>query len=337
MSSIDTYLTETNRKHRRRRRYFLFAAVIALVGLLCIGAGWLVFRSPFVQVAQVIVQGNERVAADDIKAVAIESIFSGSLVRRALGPGNMLAWISGDLSGNALKSFPAVRDIAIRRNYRDRTVTLVVTERHAAGIWCFSGQAGADTTQVNADQAGTNVDTGTQMSTNATVQMSTDGMSPSVGTATTQTSTSSVDLQSNPGSASAFRCFWFDADGVLFDRAPVAEGNIIRVIHDYSQKNIGLGALILPQQFVPNLFSILRVLDASGIGIEEIRLDDIGLEELNVITYNGPKLLFSLRFPSDNALTVLKKMTDRTATSSLPDLKKLQYVDFRVENRAYYK
>jgi len=89
------------------------------------------------------------------------------------------------------------------------------------------------------------------------------------------------------------------------------------------------------------MFSVFDVLKASGIAPKEIRLNDLTLQEIEVDTYaglpteasakTGPKLYFSLRFPSSNYLPVIQKFLSK------PDFGKLQYLDFRVENRAYYK
>ncbi len=126
-------------------------------------------------------------------------------------------------------------------------------------------------------------------------------------------------------------CWWFDDEGVLFIRALQVEGNLITVVDDYSQKNLGLGSNILPSEFIPNVFSVFKVISGSDFSIKEIRLNDINLQEVEVDTYAGPKLYFSLRFSADNALAVIQSLKNQ------PGLEKLQYIDFRLENRAYYK
>lgn len=112
-------------------------------------------------------------------------------------------------------------------------------------------------------------------------------------------------------------------------RAPAAEGNIIHVVHDHAQADPGLGGIALAARFVPAITSIFRILDASEVPIKEVRIDDLSLEEVVVETYSGVRLLFSLRFGADSALPVLRSLGSK--------LKNLEYVDFRVENRAYYK
>lgn len=123
-------------------------------------------------------------------------------------------------------------------------------------------------------------------------------------------------------------CFWFDDSGFIFDKAPDTEGNIVRTTDDYYQKNIGVNSFILPQDHIKNYFSIIQALDDSGVSVKEIRLENLDLEEMKVLTY-GPVIYFSLRYPSDNAAQVIRSLGSKLNT--------LQYIDFRTENRAYYK
>jgi hypothetical protein len=126
-------------------------------------------------------------------------------------------------------------------------------------------------------------------------------------------------------------CYWFDDVGVLYDRTFDTEGSLMFAVHDYSQGKLGLGDAMLPAEFVPNLISILEVLKKSGVDVNEVALDDLELQEIDVTTFDGPTLYFSLRFPADPDLAVLQSLMAK------PGFGKLQYVDFRVENRAFYK
>lgn len=126
-------------------------------------------------------------------------------------------------------------------------------------------------------------------------------------------------------------CFWFDQDGIMFKQAFSAEGNLIRVVKDYYQQGLGMNDSVLPPQFLSNLFPILDVLQKTGLSVQEVALRHLDLEEVEVTTFNGPKLFFSLRFPPQGALQVINSLKARGG------FKNLSYIDFRVENRAYYK
>ena len=138
-----------------------------------------------------------------------------------------------------------------------------------------------------------------------------------------------IDANGNPSGDES--CFWFDDTGTLFEKAFDTEGSELFAVHDYSQKGLGIGKNILPGIFVPNMLSILGTVKASSITVKEIALNDISLQEVDVLTYNGPAFYFSLRFSADDDLEVLRQLMEK------PDFNLLQYVDFRTENRMYYK
>ena len=127
------------------------------------------------------------------------------------------------------------------------------------------------------------------------------------------------------------RCFWFDPNGILFMEGYFAEGNLIPLLEDHSREPLALGDRALEARFLPNLVSIFSALDSIRLSIREVRLSDLGREEVEAYTYEGPKLLFSLRFPAAGVPDAIRAVEKITALS------KLQYIDFRVENKVYYK
>lgn len=137
------------------------------------------------------------------------------------------------------------------------------------------------------------------------------------------------DANGNPSGDES--CFWFDDTGTLFQKAFDTEGSELFAVHDYAQTELSMGGKILPDLFVSNLISILDTIKTSGLTIKEIALHDLSLEEVDVSTYNGPTLYFSLRFSAAEDLSALQDFMGR------PGFNSLQYVDFRTENRAYYK
>jgi hypothetical protein len=137
------------------------------------------------------------------------------------------------------------------------------------------------------------------------------------------------DASGNPSGNES--CFWFDDTGTLFARAFDTEGNEILAVHDRSGDPLALGGTILPDIFIGNMLSILNVLKESGLIIKDIALNDMALQEIDVSTYNGPTIYFSLRFNADEDLPVLRDFMQQ------PNFDALQYVDFRTENRAYYQ
>jgi hypothetical protein len=297
----DINVSGTHERRKRRRWYFIFGTIFLAVYVVLVGLAWLVFRSPIFRIQNITITGNERVKNDQVLSLLYGRIINGRFSRAIFGLNNILIWPK-QLSEDDLRLLPTIKGLTIGKDFRARNIVVRVEEREPYGVWCFMARTDADQTQTNADQIDTN-----NLPRN-----------------------SALSPRESAG-AEGDNCWWFDKDGFIFQKSLSAEGGLITTINDYSQKGGGLNFKILPDEFIANAFSIFEVLKASGLAIKEIRLNDISLQEIEVDTYAGPKFYFSLRFPSTNDLQVIQSFLSK------PGFNKLQYLDFRVENRAYYK
>ncbi|OGY98863.1 MAG: hypothetical protein A3B13_00955 [Candidatus Liptonbacteria bacterium RIFCSPLOWO2_01_FULL_45_15] len=304
-----------SREERRRARIFSSLVFLIISAFLIFGA-WAVIYSPLFKIKSVEITGNKSVSDGDIMELATAEIPRGSFWKSVFGTGNILTWPDG-FSGESLKFLPELKSFSVQKSYGQRKIKITVEEKKPFGVWCLLGaRISADETQISAD-----------------------------------TKNNISENQPQNLRESAADCWWFDSSGVIFRKAIGVEGNLIASLDDYSQKNIGLNSKILPDEFIPNIFSIFRAVSASGLSVKEMRLNDLALQEIEVDTYNGlpadlsaialataealakagPKIYFSLRFSADNVPEVIKSLKEKTTFGSL------QYVDFRVENRVYYK
>lgn len=308
MAGAEINISELRDKKRRQRVYIFAGAIALLFYLAALGAAWLLLRSPVFRAREIDISGNRDVASGAIMDLLYSRVIGGKFSRALLGFNNMLIWPQ-ELSGKDLAFLPELKSLSIKKNFGDRKIYVAVTERRPYGIWCLMARNNVEQTQNGADFTQANTDTPR-------------------GSASVY------------GSAAVMGdCWWFDESGIIFKRAVPARGSLIISVDDYSQKDLGLGSLVLPEKFIGNLMSVFNVLGASSVSIKEIRLNDLSLEELEVNTNpsasfgtsNGPTLYFSLRFSAANDLAVLQSFMAK------PDFGKWQYFDFRVENRAYYK
>ena len=275
---IESYVAERRKNKKKKSRKLFIATVVFLAILVVVAVLWVFFRSPFLRVKRVVIEGNSAVPSDNIMdLLRREALLDHGFPASLLGLDSMFVWPTA-LTPGELAMLPQLSSLQIHKNYWNRTITVDVTERQPLAIWC---------------------------------------------------SMPKIDANGNPEGDEA--CYWFDDTGTLFLRAFDTEGSAISAVHDYSQHGAVLQGKILPDIFIPNLISILTVVRQSGLNVQEIALNDINLQEIDVSTYGGPGLSFSLRFPADEDAPVLASLMAN------PDFNKLQYVDFRVENRAYYK
>ncbi|HEY5221289.1 MAG TPA: hypothetical protein VIJ29_04075 [Candidatus Paceibacterota bacterium] len=126
-------------------------------------------------------------------------------------------------------------------------------------------------------------------------------------------------------------CYWFDNTGTIFEKAGETQGDLVFVVYDSAQAPRGLDEEVLSTEFLTNFISIMNVLKGSGLGVRAIELNNLSLEEVDVVTANGPEIYFSLQFPADEYLPVIQKLMLQS------NFDKLQYIDCRTQNRLFYK
>ena len=127
------------------------------------------------------------------------------------------------------------------------------------------------------------------------------------------------------------RCYWLDDSGVVFAFAPEAEGYIIPKVFAEDDRQLLFGQPFLDNPaLVKNALEIIKQLKNSSLTISRFLVKNINLQEIEAET-DGPKLYLNFRFPLQNLNGLLANLARRL------DLQKLEYIDFRVENRIYYK
>ena len=289
---IAPYISDRKKKRKRIRAYIFTALGLLVLYAIFFVVQWLVFHSPVFRVDNVVVQGNSAVASADVIALAESSALpTHSLFRGSVTFKNMLLW-PDTISQKELQLIPQLASANISKDFFSHTVTITVAERSPFGIWCYSAPPGA------------------------------------TATSAVTSSTSAVALANESANAP---CYWFDRTGTIFEKAGQTQGDLVFVVYDTAQSPRGLDQEVLSDKFLPNFISIMNVLKESGLGIRAIELNNLSLEEVDVLTANGPAIYFSLQFPADEYLPVIQKLMLE------PAFGKLQYIDCRTQNRLFYK
>ena len=143
-----------------------------------------------------------------------------------------------------------------------------------------------------------------------------------------------ADISVNPREnqrESATKCWWFDENGILFAEAPAVEGSLIKKVADFSGRQIKTGDLISEQPFAVNLIKIFELVEKMNLNIQSLKLENLQLQEVVAeLSGEGPKIYFSLKFDPNFNSAALQSFKNF-------DWEKIDYIDLRVENRAYYK
>lgn len=127
------------------------------------------------------------------------------------------------------------------------------------------------------------------------------------------------------------KCYWFDENGVLFKETAFIESEIFNRVNDYSERDLKAGNKILDPRLFTNLKIIFFILEKEGLNAKTVNLKDLSTEEIYVESVSDPKIFFSLRQDPSYALSAID------ALKKDGRWQKILYVDFRIENKAYYK
>ncbi|PIR44181.1 hypothetical protein COV23_01340 [Candidatus Wolfebacteria bacterium CG10_big_fil_rev_8_21_14_0_10_31_9] len=227
-----------------------------------------------------------------------------SKIYSLLGPDNILVW-GADIE-EFLITHPQLSELKINTHYFGRIVSIEVKERKKYGLWCQDLEETGNGEQLIGNNEFNN---STSSSFISDIEISSVGIF-------------SADNQ---------KCYWFDDTGMAFSESPVIESELFKKVSDFSGQEIKLGEKVMPEKFFENLKKIFKIIDVSVINSNTIKIKDMSLQEVEVDSLADPKLLFSLNNNPEFSLSAIDSL------KKSGKWEKLNYIDFRVENRAYYK
>ncbi len=127
------------------------------------------------------------------------------------------------------------------------------------------------------------------------------------------------------------KCFWFDEEGILFDTALKSEGGLIPIfLEEDSQRKIGIGSKILPDGFLKIFFENVNEIKQANLNTDEI-IVNLDLKQMTIKLFDGPEIYLSLNFKVLGLKDVILKFQNENKFNQL------KYIDFKIENRVYYK
>ena len=125
-------------------------------------------------------------------------------------------------------------------------------------------------------------------------------------------------------------CFWITEDGQILEKSPTSEGQLINIIHSNKTLDLKPGIYVLQKKEITHLKTILKILRDINISVTKISYDAETLE-LVIKTEEGTRLLFSLYFNPTLVITSIEELFHKQK------LNFKDYIDFRTENKVFYK
>ncbi len=130
-------------------------------------------------------------------------------------------------------------------------------------------------------------------------------------------------------------CFYFDKNGIVFDSAPIITGATVLLVKDdglpppsaLPLAHYTKSAIIFMQDAKQAAYDIAGVTIASYSFLNEYG-------DIEAVTLNGYTILFTMERDFSPQVRVVKNLLTLEIKERVS---KLDYIDLRVENRAYYK
>ncbi len=131
------------------------------------------------------------------------------------------------------------------------------------------------------------------------------------------------------------KCFYIDGEGIVFDQAPEIYGGINIVLKDYSGRQIKLG----DKAIEPSLISFMLkdnqlLLEDLNLSLLNFQIDSYPSIDVRAITAEDWKIIFDINRDPQPQIDALKAILDEKIKDQR---NRLDYIDLRVEDRAYYK
>jgi cell division septal protein FtsQ len=127
-------------------------------------------------------------------------------------------------------------------------------------------------------------------------------------------------------------CFVTDEEGKAFAIAPDYGGHLIIEIKDQRLGNLAVGFKVLEDSDIwNNLKKNILEIKSSGIGLIGIKILEEESREWQAVLAHGGVLKFSLDKPIEDLSSILNRLSKDV------DLEKMEYADFRVPGRVYFK
>ncbi len=128
------------------------------------------------------------------------------------------------------------------------------------------------------------------------------------------------------------KCYGMDENGFVFSSVPEVRGALILRFEAGPGEQIMVGKQYLTSpEWTKNIMRTIAIMESEGFVPRLVRVKRDLVEEWEAVMQEGFSFYFSLHFVPENLTSILKDISSKTR----PDA--IQYFDFRVENRVYYK
>ncbi|MEN9341958.1 MAG: hypothetical protein RIQ54_214 [Candidatus Parcubacteria bacterium] len=299
MATVERYVSDNARKKRSKRMIIRGALVASMATLLVCGLIRAVWYTDWFQLRHVVVETSGALSNQEVQNIVQEKIVSASVLSAIFGNSHLFVWPREKVIANIEN--PYVASIQVITDWMSRTVTISAKQKERFGIWCQVQQTTKSTEVLKNPEE-------------------------DIGSGVTPQASNSFDIQNNAS------CWWFDREGRALERSPAASGSLVPTVIEYANPSIVRGDFIINQPgLMDTIIKAIDLIRITKLAQQKIVIHDRQLQEFSIELETGSLAYISMRFPPDSAFAVLESFKKKGKLASM------EYIDFRVENRAFYK
>lgn len=295
---------------RRILRWIRVSKPVRLALLLLVLLGSVVgfvWGTDVARVRAIIVEGNEVLTEEEIRAIAEETAQAPML--GPLFPGNVIAFSGSRIEAALSAVFPRIATVEAGRDIIKGHITIVVSERTTASIWCAAHVKTPEPQIVQEKES-------------------------AEGEEKEEKSQEPPPLLGEFDPVVVDACFLMDKDGVAFADAPETEGSLILTLVDAKGGEVLFGDIAVDEQTMRGIRTIWDAFrNEISVRGRRVLMRPEGI--ITIETFEGWEALFSTEHPLEGQMVALRELLvqelDPAARASI------DVIDLRIPGRIYYR
>lgn len=283
------------KKGRNLIKLFIWA-IIFLIFLAAIF--YLIFFSKIFEIKNIVVVGAQQVKKEDIEKIVAQTI--QKKVYGQIGLNNFILLPENKIKDAILGRFAEIKSAAFQKNLKNHTLTLEISERNPAVVWCKV----------------------------LPLVLENSSSSPS------QNATSSDAEISGEFSPEIDKCFFTDEQGFIFKPSPAITAGFLTTVYSQDERPLNIRDTVTDEKTLSFILALKKEFSVSNLGIDEFFIKSQSPADLEILSSEGWQIYFDLTRSPDEQVNALKRVLQQEIKEKRTSL---EYVDLRVSGRVYYK
>lgn len=202
------------------------------------------------------------------------------------------------IKNNILDAFPEIKEVVIYKKLPN-ILEITIKERKMIGVWCQIKESEQKEEEIT---------------------------------------TSTEDVIIKDKERKIDKCFHIDKEGVIFKESPLIKGSLILNIYGFKNSPAELKDNVASLEVMDFIMKINdglpKIKTAGELFLKVNDFEIISIEDLRVTSSNDWQIYFNPSYSADSQLETLKTVLEEEIKE---DYVSLEYIDLRIERRAYYK